>query len=286
MNKMNAIRQGVVAFVACLSGFGAVAAVTAEEAAELGKTLTPWGAVKAGNAEGTIPEWTGPVKSPKYDPSKPGYRPDPFENEKPLFSINASNMEQYSDKLSEGIKAMLKKYPGYRLDIYPTHRTVNNPELFNENAIKNATACKTTANELKLDGCYAGTPFPIPKTGAEVMWNRLLKYDAHAMEGKGLISRQVDPKGNVTEGGVFDQWIFYPIFDPEAKGVIGAKDSYEKIRLDFWGPARKAGEKLVIHDNVDMVDVGRRAWTYLPGQRRVKLSPDVACDGRNGGDGR
>ena len=33
----------------------AFAAVTSEEAAELGKSLTPWGAIQAGNAEGTIP---------------------------------------------------------------------------------------------------------------------------------------------------------------------------------------------------------------------------------------
>ena len=36
-----------------------LAAPTAEEAAQLGKTLTPFGAIKAGNKEGTIPGLRG-----------------------------------------------------------------------------------------------------------------------------------------------------------------------------------------------------------------------------------
>ena len=36
-----------------------MAAVSADEAAKLGTTLTPLGAEKAGNADGSIPEWTG-----------------------------------------------------------------------------------------------------------------------------------------------------------------------------------------------------------------------------------
>ncbi len=35
-----------------------MAAVSADEAAKLGTTLTPMGAEKAGNAAGTIPAWT------------------------------------------------------------------------------------------------------------------------------------------------------------------------------------------------------------------------------------
>ena len=36
-----------------------MAAVSADEAAKLGTTLTPLGAEMAGNADGTIPAWTG-----------------------------------------------------------------------------------------------------------------------------------------------------------------------------------------------------------------------------------
>jgi len=276
---MNTFSRGMIALaVASVFAAAAQAAATPEEIAQIGTKYLPWGAEKAGNKEGTIPEWKGPVKAANYDPKVPGARPDPFADEKPLFSIDGKNADQYADKLSEGIKAMLKKYPEYRLDIYPTHRTANYPELFKENAVKNATACKTMDDGLKLDGCYAGTPFPFPKTGNEVMWNRLLKYDNYITDVKGLASYLVNPKGGMTVAGKYDFIAYYPIFNPKQTGPIGPRDPYEKIRIDYYEPARKAGEKLVIHDNVDMVSIGRQAWSYLPGQRRVKLSPDVAYD--------
>lgn len=257
---------------------GAVAAVTAEEAEQLGTTLMPWGAEKAGNKEGTIPAWTGPVKAANYDPNVPGARPDPFADEKPLFSISGANMDKYADKLTEGTKALLKKFPSFRLDVYPSHRTANYPKLFQENAIKNATSCKTTNNGLGLEGCYAGTPFPIPKTGSEVMWNRTLKFDAYASFAKALASFLVDPKGNVTSAGTYDMWNYNPIFEPGRTSMIGEKEIFGRERYDYWSPARMAGEKLVIQHNIDMLNEKDLAWTYLPGQRRVKLSPDVAYD--------
>ena len=45
---------------------GAAAKVTPEEAAKLGKELTPFGAEMAGNADGTIPAWDGGLP---YDPN-------------------------------------------------------------------------------------------------------------------------------------------------------------------------------------------------------------------------
>lgn len=269
----------VAAALATAWAGAATAAATADEVKQLGTTLTLWGAEKGGNKEGTIPAYTGPITPPAtYDPKTPTYRPDPFVNEKPLFSIDSKNMDKHADKLTEGIKAMLKKYPAYRLDIYPTHRTANYPKLYLENSVKNATQCKTADNELKLDGCWAGLPFPFPKTGNQVMWNRLLKYDGYSLFSRAAASSVVDTRGNITVAGVPDFWMYYPIFDPKKTTPIGPKEVYEKIRLDYTSPARKAGEKLVVHDNVDMVDVGRRAWSYLPGQRRVKLAPDIAYD--------
>jgi hypothetical protein len=257
----------------------ACAAVTPEEAKQLGDNLLPWGAEKAGNKEGTIPAWSGPPKPPaNFDPNNPAYRPDPFASEKPLFSINARNMAQHADKLSEGAKTMMQKYPTFRIDVYPSHRVVNNTRLFNDNAIKNATVCKTTDGGLKLEGCWAGTPFPIPKTGAEVMWNRLLKYDGHSLMSKHIVSWIVDVNGNFSTGGESDFYMTYPIFDPKKTTPIASNEYYEKLRLDFSGPARKSGEKLMVHDNIDMVSIGRRAWQYLPGQRRVKLMPDLSYD--------
>ena len=81
----------------------AFAKVSQEEADKLGNELTPVGAVRAGNSEGTIPEWTG-----GYTTLPPGFSKetrriiDPFKDDKILFTITADNYEQYKDKLSEG----------------------------------------------------------------------------------------------------------------------------------------------------------------------------------------
>lgn len=259
---------------------GAMAALSADEIARLGKDLTVWGAIQAGNEAGTIPAYTGPIKPPaSYDPSRPGQRPDPFADEKPILSITAQNMAEYADQLSAGTQEMLRQYPTFRLDVYPTHRTANYPKYVLDNTLKNAQTCELAENRLQLSGeCYGGVPFPIPKNGSEVMWNRTLKYDQYAYESPAQTSTMVDSRGRVIETGAFEYWQTFPHYEPGRTTPIGKEEMLEYGRIDWTGPARKAGEKLVIHDNVDMLNVGRRAWSYLPGQRRVKLSPDVAYD--------
>ncbi|RMH44946.1 MAG: DUF1329 domain-containing protein, partial [Gammaproteobacteria bacterium] len=98
--------------IALALGFSqAHAKVSADEAARLGKDLTPLGAVKAGNKEGTIPEWTGGITQPPAG-YKPGdHHPDPFAADKPLFTITAKNVAQYRKYLTDGQLAMFKRYP-------------------------------------------------------------------------------------------------------------------------------------------------------------------------------
>jgi len=98
-------------------------AVSPEEAARLGAELTPLGAEKAANADGSIPAWNGGLKSPS-DAGFPSYHsgdhyPDPYANDKPLFTITAANLGQYAAKVTEGHKALFKTYPDYRMVVYP-----------------------------------------------------------------------------------------------------------------------------------------------------------------------
>ena len=76
-------------FAALLAGAGvARAELTPAELAKLGNTLTPLGAEAAGNAAGTIPAWTGGLKTPPVQGYKPGVSyPDPYAGDKPLFTI-------------------------------------------------------------------------------------------------------------------------------------------------------------------------------------------------------
>src|SRR5262245_49512754 len=149
---MNKLMQALIsAGVIALHAGGAFAAVSAEEAKQLGTTLTVFGAEKAGNKDGTIPAYTGGLTTPPAGFNKAsGIRPDPYADEKPVFSIDAKNMDQHADKLTEGTKALMKKFPSYRIDVYPTHRTVAYPELVLDATLKNAVNAKTVADGVGL----------------------------------------------------------------------------------------------------------------------------------------
>jgi hypothetical protein len=163
----------------CAAGLGmsaqqAAAKVTADEAAKLGKDLTPVGAEKAGNKEGTIPAWTG---GRKKDGALSGEFPhdDAIDGEAPLFTITHDNYTKYADKLTEGHKELLKRFTDYKMNVYPTHRTVSWPTEIYAATAKNATTCELQGTDIPND-CTLGFPYPIPKTGAEVIWNHRLKW--------------------------------------------------------------------------------------------------------------
>jgi hypothetical protein len=254
------------------TGF-ALGAVSADKAAQLGKNLTLVGAEKAGNKEGTIPEYTGGISKSPANYTKKGWRPDPFVDEKPQFAITAKNMAQYNDKLSEGVKVMLKKYPNFRLDVYKTHRTAAFPKYVTDNTVKAATNAKTANGGLSFTGAHGGFPFPIPNDGYEAMWNHILHYNGLTYEER-YRAYTVDSTGRATmqaEGNVTQE---YPYYDPAKPD---AKDFYA-LKVYMVGPARRMGESVLIIDPIDSYNEKRKGWQYLPGQRRVKLAPDLNFD--------
>jgi hypothetical protein len=68
-----------------------------------------------------------------------------------------------------------------------------------------------------------------------------------------------------------------PFHDPRAAD----RTALYRIRNLYTGPARRAGEGTVVHEPLDFVGGSRRAWQYLPGQRRVRLAPDISFDTPN-----
>ena len=264
--------------LATMVGTNAFAEVSADEAKQLGgPVLTLLGAERAGNKDGTIPEYSGlPIKPPAgWEKSKPGNMSDPW-NEKPLFTITAQNADKYADKL-DGMKEIFKKYPNYRMDIYPSHRNMNFPKIVLDNTVKNATSCKAIKGELILEGCYGGYPFPIPKTGAQAIWNHLMEYEGQASRSD-FDTWVVTPNGSTVLENRTLTTQNYPYYDPARTSTNGPKDLYWEVRVDMLAPARRAGEKIVLLDAVDSFQIGRRAYQYIPGQRRVKLAPDIAYD--------
>jgi len=252
------------------------AAPTAQQVEQLGTTLTPWGAIKAGNADGSIPEYTGGLTKPpaNYDPKKPGIRPDPFPNDKVLLKIDAKNMEQYKARLTPGTMAMMKKYPDFYINAYQSRRTAAYPAEVLENSKKNATRCATINGNLGLDtskGCGFGIPFPIPANGLEVMWNHDTRFRPTYM-GKDVWISYVKPTGEVVITAKGHNYKDYGFYDKSKD----KPDTSLSFRMEYTGPTRLAGMQTLWHDM--LVDSERRNYAYQPATRRVRLSPDSAAD--------
>jgi hypothetical protein len=251
------------------------AAVPAEESAKLKTELTPFGAEKAGNNEGTIPAWTGGYATPIPGDKPGGRRGDPFKDETPLFTITAGNADQYADRLSDGQKAMLKKYPDtYRIDVYKTHRTAAAPQWVYDNTFKNATRAALHGDI--VEGAYGGIPFPVARTGAEVMWNHMLRWRGTSWEFD-VTQYQLtsDGKAVKTSDGRADQQM--PYYLPDGSPEQFAKSNvFWTIRLVNAGPPLRAGEAIVGRENLD--GSKSQGWVYLTGQRRVRKLPNPCCD--------
>jgi Protein of unknown function (DUF1329) len=237
----------------------ALAGVSADEAKQLGTALTLFGAEKAGNKEGTIPEYTGGLPTstaPAGFKKGSGAWANPFVDEKPAITITAQNMEQYTDKLSEVSKALLKRYPSYRIDVYPTHRSIGYPKYILDATVRNATGAKTANDGLSVEGYQ----------GVALEWDHRNFYvDANGKQigtGDFHLSQQFP---NQREGNT-----------PEKQKKDG--NFFFQAAYNFTGPPRVLGDATLYMDTMDPVAAPRRSWSYSASTRRVRLSPDVAYD--------
>lgn len=268
------VQHIALACVLAFNAVGAVAGVSAEEAAKLKSVLMPLGGEKAGNKDGSIPAWTGGYTTPIPGDKPGGRRGDPFKGEKPLFAITAANMDQYAGKLTDGTKALLKKYPEFRVDVYTTHRTAAAPQWVYDNTFKNATTGRLDGDVAK--DVFGGVPFPIPKTGTEVMWNHLLRWRG---ANWGLPNTQylftADGKTVMTTDGESERRMPY-FFEGGSYAELQKRgNTYYNIRLVNIGPPIRVGEAIIGHLSLDFDD---KAWVYLTGQRRVRKLPNPCCD--------
>ncbi|MNE02411.1 hypothetical protein D3C80_948850 [compost metagenome] len=279
---MRFLNSVLAASLAAVIAGQAQAAVSAQEAAKLGTTLTNVGAEKAGNADGSIPGYTGGLTTPPAS-YKAGdtMRPDPFAGEKPLLVIDGKNVDQYKGQLTATAVELAKRYPTYHINVYPTHRTVALPQAVTDNSVKNATSTKSLNDGLAFENALPGVPFPIPTSGSEAMWNHLLRYLGVSRSSK-YDSWNVDAAGVATLSTTAQVFISYPVYEDMSK-PIGSSDTFYQMKLYYTGPARRAGEASMFKQHVNPLMQPNKAWQYLPGQRRVKLAPDLAYDTPNPG---
>ena len=109
------------ALLAALVSGSTYAKVTPEEAARLGSELTPMGAEKAGNKDGTIPAWEGGLTKRAAGYKGRGNRYcDPFAADKPLFTITAANVDAVQGQAGGRARwRCSSKYPGLQDERLP-----------------------------------------------------------------------------------------------------------------------------------------------------------------------
>jgi hypothetical protein len=254
----------------------AVAGAKPDQIHRLSEDLTPMGSERAGNAAGTIPEWTGGITTPPAE-YKPGdHHQNPFPDDKPLFRITGANYQDYADNLSVGQQATFAKYPDtYYMDVYPSRRSASFPEHIYEMTAKNGATAKLGVNGEGVQDAAEGFPFPFPENAYELMWNHKLKF-------KGVGGVRYNTQIAPTAGGDFS----VTVIREELLGLYykqGATiESIDNILLYFFqeveSPARLAGNILLVHETLNQQVTPRQAWVYNPGQRRVRRAPNVAYD--------
>ena len=260
---------------------------TPEELAKLGlegTELTPAGAIRAGNAEGTIPAW-------KFEPIQPppGWQPgtyhaDPFADDQVLFTITAQNYREHTDKLSAGHIKMFETYPDYFMNIYPTRRSAVFPKYVYEAALENAGRARikmseTYSNLIGFEDAVIAWAFPIPKNGSQAIMNQVTRPIVPW-------KRTIENTTPVTSSGDYQTIkleIRYraPYSDPENTvetfdpTVPGTGFYYYQTTI---APARQAGQVVLAREPLSFSKQFRQAWSYSPGQRRVKRAPQIVYD--------
>ncbi|MBV2235901.1 MAG: DUF1329 domain-containing protein [Sterolibacterium sp.] len=276
--SLPALLTSALATLLCLGSGPLQAKASPEEISQLGKQLTCIGAQKAGTPSG-VAEYSG-----KWLGAAPGMQQeadrlpsDPYAAEKPLYTITAANLAQYADKLSEGQKALFRKYPSsFRMSVYPSHRDFRYDDAICQVIAKNAANAELAADGLSvINGHMGASPFPLPKNGQELLWNAALPAMTH-VEYRDTDLAIVYPNGNITWGAQ-KVWVLARANDPQLRG-----QPHEGLavmaRAATLLPEREKGLMTRVIDKFTMGKEARLAWQYIPATRRVRQAPGFGFD--------
>jgi len=251
------------------------AGLSPDEISLLGTELTPFGAEKNANADGSIPAWQGGIMQPPAGYQPGSHHIDPYADDKIQFTINAKNMDQYTDRLPAGYQSLLKTYPSFHMNVYPTRRSASAPQRIYDATKKIAATAELTGNGNGVRGAINGIPFPIPKLGVEVIWNHILRW-------RGNVAARYISQAAPTRNGQYTLVKFEDEFYVQYSHEGMREQDLDNIILFFKqkviSPARLAGGILLVHETLDQAKEHRKAWLYNPGQRRVRRAPNVAFD--------
>jgi len=280
----------LVVFGLVLCANVASAKVSEQEAAQLGTNLTAVGANPAANDDGSIPAYGGTMRGlpAGLDYAGPGTPyPDPYANDPVVHRITAANMKDHEQFLSPGLQAMFSSYPDtFRIDVYPTHRDGGYGERYLDRLKYNALNAELYNGEDGIRGFTGSVAFPIPGSGAEVIWNTRTSGPNYTLAGTySDIAVFSNGSRSVRRSTLMSQ---YPYANPENE--VGM----EEPQLGIWAayvmtrvlePKRDKGTITSIFEPYDYITHAREAWRYLPGSRRVRRAPTVGYDTPDGPGG-
>ncbi|HSW14343.1 MAG TPA: DUF1329 domain-containing protein [Solimonas sp.] len=272
---MNAVSRALVALGLLFVSLGVARAAVAEaDAAALRGALTAVGAERAGNADGTIPPWA--LDTAKAAPAGKLLPVADAEPGAPLFTITIDNMNRFRDWLTEGHMRLLQEYNTYSMKVYPARRTVRASDAIEKATLANATRCRLVGSD-DPENCTLGFPFPIPRNGAEAIWNHKLRW-----RGAGLSrvnnNLVVDPKGQSQTTQVREdfRFLYANVAKPQPL-TSGMRDIYQMVSQTLT-PPRLAGTELLIHERSGTGTAGRQAWVASRKVTRMRRDPNACCD--------
>lgn len=256
----------------------AMADVPANVANRLGQDLTPMGAEKAGSSAG-VGSWSGQridgsALLQGYDG---GALPNPYASDKPLYTITAANAGDYDAQLTTGQKAMLATYPDtFKLNVYESRRSCTYPDFVYKAAKRNAEVGKVVDGGNGISESIMASPFPIPSSALEIVWNHTLRYRGERV-ARDFNYAAPTASGDYTLTYTRDEIVFSYSDAQNARA-----EDLNNISIWFVAytsaPARRAGNVVLVHETLNMAKEGRKAWTYSPGTRRVRRAPNIAYD--------
>ncbi|MEE2764760.1 MAG: DUF1329 domain-containing protein [Pseudomonadota bacterium] len=271
----NQVIAGVAAILFGASGT-AVSKVSPEQADRLDGELTPVGAERAGNQSGTIPDWTGGLKTPPEGWRKGQVEINPFPEDEPLFVITGDNYTLYRDRLSDGHLRMLEQYgTDFFMPVYQTRRTAAFPDHVYDKSRDNAVQSELLDNGNGVRNTIMTSPFPIPQNGLEVIWNHILRYRGNEVAFR---SASATPQTDGAFNPVVNDYEYFFAYSKKGAELEEIDNKIFYLKTDTIAPSSLAGTITLVHETLDQIRSPRLAWRYDAGSRRLRRSPNLAYE--------
>ena len=204
------------------------------------------------------------------------FYPNPYEEDKVLFTINSNNFYEYKDHLTAGQIKMFESYPlTFKMNIFPSQRSCAVPDEVLE--LSQDGNAKLIDEGEGIEGVIGSIPFTNPSEPLHHVWNHILRYRGVNIKG-GAPYYLVDYTGNKIRGAgeviAINYWNPF-IENNDNKGLQG------KLMSKVTHPPRLADAGVLVIESLNAFKTPRRAWIYSPATRRVRRAPDISYDNYN-----